>query len=77
MTTNKDRANYAAAALAAYCEASHTDSTLPHSDLLTDMLHLIRQRAPEFDPVRLMATVVDSFRYEEVSEAMSNEDLPL
>jgi hypothetical protein len=77
MTTNKDRANYAAAAVEAFQQACPTPYEAAIGDLIVDLLHLARRDYPNFDPARMTRVAAGCFLEEEMEEAMHSEDLPL
>ena len=76
MTTNKDRANYAAAAIEAFKQLSGSTTKEAIGDLMVDLLHLARREQYTFNPHVMVNVALANFLEEEMQEAMSSEDIP-
>ena len=76
MTTNKDRANYAAAAVETFEQLSGSTGKEAIGDLIVDLLHLARREHYAFNPQVMVSVALTNFLEEEMREAMNSEDIP-
>ena len=76
MTTNKDRADYAKAAVKVFEQLSGSTGKEAIGDLMVDLLHLARREHYAFNPHVMVNVALTNFLEEEMREAMNSEDIP-